>query len=100
MPSDVMIDEVGCHVGMGRATDDNNARAERYVMTVQRGCDTKEWYEFAEAEQAAVVSTSPQLRPRAEFQELATEVARRRPNRTVPKRGEPADVKSALYLWS
>ena len=87
MPSDVMIDEVGCHVGMGRATDNNHARAEPYVMTVQRGCDTKEtWYEFAKAEQAGVVSTSLQLRPRAEFKKLSTEVARRRPNGTVPKR--------------
>ena len=85
MPSDVMIDEIGRHIRLGGSTDDNDGTAEICVTTIQGGCDTETWCEFAETEQAGVASTVPYLRLGTEFKELVTELGRRSPDGTVPK---------------
>jgi hypothetical protein len=85
MPSDIMIDEVGRRIRLGGTTDNNDATAEICVTTIQGGCDTETWCEYAETEQAGVASTVPYLRVVAEFKELVTELGRRSPYGTVPK---------------
>src|SRR5260370_886937 len=85
MASDVVIDEIGCHIRIGSATDHNDATAECYLTTVQGGRDTEEpWREFAETQQAGVATTVPHLWSCAQLKELATELGRRGPNGTVP----------------
>jgi hypothetical protein len=85
MPSDVVIDEGGRRICIGGATDNNDATAEICVTTIQGGCDTETWCQYAETEQAGVASTVPYLRLGAEFKELAAELGRRSPDGTVPK---------------
>jgi|GEM_PF-5227176 len=86
MPSDVMIDEVGRHIHIRGATDNNEATAEICVTTIQEGSDTEGTRsEYAETEQAGLASTVAYLRFGAEFKELVTELGRRPPEGTVPE---------------